>query len=141
MGSNAIAGVGTKFRRWTSGNWINIAEIRNIQGPGLSRDMIEVTNLDSVDGWKEFIASFKDGGNVTLTMNFTRAGLDIMSDDFADPNAQNYEILLPDTAKTSLEFKGLVQEYPFDISPDSQIILNVVIRVTGPVLTDSGSGS
>jgi len=139
--SNAIAGVGTKFRRWSGSDWENIAEINSISGPTMTRDFIDVTSLDSIGGYREFIAGFRDGGTVSLTMNFTRATYDIMKTDFEDDTAQNYEILLPDVAETSFEFAGLVTELPLEIPTDDKITANVTIKVVGQVSVNSGSGS
>lgn len=142
--SNAVAGKGTKFRRWDSsgaGAWVNIAEVNSISGPGMTRDTIDVTSLDSVGGYREFIGGFRDGGTVTLSMNFTRATYEQMKEDFESDDLQNYEILLPDADATSLEFEGVVTELPLNIAPDDKITADVTIKVSGQVTLNSGSGS
>lgn len=140
--SNAVAGVGTVVRKWDgASSWDNIAEVTNIAGPGMTREMIDVTSLDSTGGYREFIAGFRDAGTVVLSMNYTRAGLDIFKADFESNVPQNYEIVLPDDDATSLEFEGLVQEFPFTIPTDSQITMEVTIKVTGEVTVNSGSNS
>ena len=53
-----------------AGNYTAIAEVVDITGPDQSRDTIDVTHMQSPNGYQEFIPSFKDGGNVTLTLNF-----------------------------------------------------------------------
>jgi predicted secreted protein len=141
--SNAIAGVGTKFMRWDAdtSTWEALAEINSISGPTKTRDFIDVTSLDSTGGYREFIAGFRDGGTVTLNMNFTRSTYDKMNDDFEDDDAQNYEIILPDDDVTSFEFSGLVTELPLEITTDDKVTANVTIKVNGQVTVNSGSGS
>jgi len=140
--SNAIAGVGTIVQKWDGASqWEAIAEVTNISGPGMVRDLIEVTNLDSTGGWREFIAGFRDGGTVVLSMNYTRAGLDMFFSDFEDDDAKFYEIILPDALSTSLEFEGLVQEFPLTIPTDSQITMEVTIKITGQPTLNSGRNS
>lgn len=139
--SNAVAGVGTLFRRWSGTAWVNIAEINSINGPTMSRETIDVTSLDSTGGYREFIAGFRDAGTVTLNMNFTRAGYDQMKDDFESDTLQNYEIVLPDAENTSVEFEGLVTELPLTISPDDKITVDVTIKISGEPTVNSGSGS
>jgi predicted secreted protein len=141
MSSNAVAGVGTHFRRWDGANWDNIAEINSITGPGMSRDTIDVTSLDTSGGYREFIAGFRNPGTVTLAMNFTRSTYDAMKADFESDLRQNYEILLPDAEGTSLEFEGLVTELPLSIPTDDKITADVTIQVSGQVIVNSGSGS
>lgn len=141
--SNAIAGVGTKFMRWDAdtSTWEALAEINSISGPTKTRDFIDVTSLDSTGGYREFIAGFRDGGTVTLNMNFTRSTYDKMNDDFENNDAQNYEIILPDDDVTSFEFSGLVTELPLEITTDDKVTANVTIKVNGQVTVNSGSGS
>ena len=141
MASNAISGVGTLFRRWSGTAWVNIAEITQISGPGKTRETIDVTSLDSTGGYREFIAGFRDAGNIQLTINFSRSTYELMNDDFESDEVQNYEIVLPDGETTSLEFEGLVTELPLEIVGDDKITNTVTIKVTGQPTINSGSGS
>lgn len=142
--SNAVAGVGTLFRRWddtTSGNWENIAEINSITGPSMTRETIDVTSLDSTGGYREFIGSFRDGGTISLNMNFSNSTYEIMKDDFESADLQSYEIVLPDTSITTFEFDGFVTECPINITTDDKIASDVVIKISGQVKVNTGSGS
>ena len=139
--SNAIAGVGTKFRRWNGSNWVDIAEINSITGPGKTRDTIDVTSLDSTGGYREFIGGFRDGGTVSLPMNFTRDTYDLMNTDFESDDLQNYEILLPDDEGTSFEFEALVTELGLAIPADDKVTADVSLKISGQVVINSGSGS
>jgi len=141
MASNAVAGVGTLFRRWDGSNWVNIAEINSISGPSMSRDTIDVTSLDSTGGYREFIGGFRDAGTLQLTMNFSRTTFDLMKTDFESDTSQNYEIVLPDGDNTTLEFVGLVTELPLEITADDKITSSVSLKITGQVTVNSGSGS
>ena len=142
MASNAFAGVGTKFRRWDGiSAWEDIAEVTQIDGPTSSRETIDVTSLDTTGGYREYIPSFRDGGTVTLSMNFTRATYDLMKADFEDDAVHNYEILFTDDSSTSIEFQGYVTEIPVSVSTDDKVTSNTTIKVTGQVTVNSGSGS
>ncbi len=139
----AVAGVGTQFRRWniSTGSWEAIANITNISGPTMSRDTIDTTALDTVGGYRTFITGFRDGGTVTLTMNFTNAGYTAMKNDFESDTLQNYEIVLPDAENTSFEFEGLVTELPLDIPPDDKITCTVTIKISGQVVESTETES
>lgn len=140
MTSNAVSGVGTEFRRWSGAAWVKIAEILTLDGPDKKRETIDVTSLDSDSGYREFIAGFRDGGTVKMSMNFTRDGYDLMNDDFESDTRQNYEIALPDVENTTFSFLGLVTELPMKIAGDKAITNDVTIKVSGAITMDSGSG-
>lgn len=137
----AITGVGTVFNRWnaTSSGWEAIAEVNQITGPNMSRDAIDTTALDTEGGYRTFINGFRNAGEIQLEANFTRAGFEAFQADFESDVAQDYQIVLPDTDETTLEFSGLVQELPLTIPPDDKVTMNVVIKISGPVTLVSGS--
>ncbi len=139
--SNAVAGVGTRFRRWSGSAWADIAEINSITGPGMSRDTIDVTSLDSTGGYREFIGGFRNGGTVALGMNFSRVTYDLMKDDFESDVNKHYEIVLPDSEHTTLEFEGLVTELPLTIPADDKITADVTIQISGQVTINSGAST
>jgi len=141
MSSLATAGVGTKFQRWDGAAWVDIAEVNSITGPGMSRDTIDVTSLDSTGGYREKIGGFRDGGTVVLNMNFIRSNYDLFKEDFESSTLGNYRIHMPDVENTSVEFEGWVTELPLAITPDDKITMDVTIAVTGAVESDSGESA
>lgn len=136
-----IAGVGTQFERWNTGTnaWDTIARVKSITGPSKTRNFIDVTSLDSIGGYREFIAGFRDAGQLTLNMLFTRDGYELMNNDFESDTPQDYQIILPDTDHTSLSFQGLVTELPLTIPTDDAVTCDITIKITGPVTLESGS--
>lgn len=141
MASNAFSGVGTEFRRWNGSAWVQLAEINSINGPTMTRDFIDVTSLDSTGGYRQFIAGFRDAGTISLSMNFTRTTYDAFKADFESPDANFYEIVLPDAETTTLEFSGLVTEVPITIPTDDKVTADVTIKISGPVTINSGSAT
>lgn len=135
MSSNAFLGAGTTFSRSTTelGTYVPLAEVMNIDGPTMSRDTPEVTNLDSLDGYREFIAGFRDAGTVSLPMNFTHATYEQMLNDFEDDDRKWYRIDMPNAQKTRLQFQGLVTACPVSIQTTSQVTSNVTIKISGAV--------
>ncbi len=100
--SDAISGVGIQLRRYNTGTsaWETIAEILSYDGPNKKRDVIDVTNMDSTAGYKEFIGGFRESGELKCPMNFTRATYDLMNDDFESNTKQTYELAIPDDDNT-----------------------------------------
>jgi len=131
--SNAVSGVGTTFKRsnmLSSATFAAIAEINSIKGPDKKRNVIDVTSLDSTGGYREFIAAFRDGGQVVMDMNFTRAGYDDMNDDFEIETLVDYQIVFPGSIGT-FEFSGLVTDIGNSIPLDDKITMSVTIKVSG----------
>jgi len=131
--SNAVSGVGTTFKRsnmLSSATFAAIAEINSIKGPDKKRNVIDVTSLDSTGGYREFIAAFRDGGQVVMDMNFTRDGYDDMNDDFEIETLVDYQIVFPGSIGT-FEFSGLVTDIGNSIPLDDKITMSVTIKVSG----------
>ena len=57
--------LGTKLQIGTT-NKMDVARLSSIGGLELSADTIDVTTLESDGGYREFIAGFKDAGEVAL---------------------------------------------------------------------------
>jgi len=141
MASKAFSGVGTKFYKWDDSDWVAIAEITSIKGPGFKKEIIEVTSMDSTGGYKEFIAGFKEAGTISLTMNFTSDGYDALKADFEAYENQYYQVVLGNAMHTSFEFEGFVTELPLTIDAKNAVTLDVTIQVTGEVLKHTGEDS
>lgn len=137
--SQAVSGIGTKFRRKTNSVYEDIAEIVKIAGPDMKRNTIDVTSLDSVGGYAEFIAGMKDGGSYKLDMIFRRDMYDLMKADFESDELNDYEVLLPDLDGTSINFQGLVVDLGMDVPKDKEISSSVTIKISGEVIIQSGS--
>lgn len=135
--AEGITGKGTIFNRWSGSAWVPIANINSISGPSASRETVDITTLDSAEGYREFIGSLRDGGVVSLQMNFVQATYEQMKNDFESDTRQQYQIVLPDATNTSLSFYGLVTELPLDIPLDDKITCDVSIKVSGQTTLDS----
>lgn len=133
--SKAITGQGTIFKR----NGSPIGEINSIDGPTKSRETIEVTRLEDVDGYRQYIAGLREPGTVTLNMNFTRENYDLLNADFESDTIQTYAIELPDEDETVFTFNGFVTELPISIPIGDKITCDVTIQISGKVNQSTAS--
>lgn len=133
--SEAITGQGTIFKR----NGAAIGEINSIDGPTKSRETIEVTRLEDVDGYRQYIAGLREPGTVTLNMNFTRENYDLLNADFESDTIQTYAIELPDEDETVFTFNGFVTELPISIPIGDKITCDVTIQISGKVNQSTAS--
>ena len=134
MASNAFSGVGTEFKRGDGASneqFTAIAEVNSIGGPDMSRDTIDVTSLDSTGGYREFIAGFRDGGEVTLD-SYDDLKLDFESDDTV-----NYQIVLPDTNNTTFDFAALVSSLGAAVPMDDKVAATATFKISGQVTLTS----
>lgn len=127
--SSAIAGAGAVLKRAGSA----VAEVLTITGPGMTRDFIDVTNLGSSGGYREYISGFRDGGELTFTINFIYAGYNNMKTDFESDSTVAYQVVLPDGGNTTLSFNGFVTSLPLNITPDDAVTCDITIKITGQV--------
>ena len=139
MASNAISGVGTKIYRKAAGEWLPMAEVNSISGPGMSRETIDVTSLDSNAGYREFISGIRDAGTVSLSMNFTHDTYSQAKADFESDVANEYKIVVNNPTKTTLQFSGLVTELPLNVEVADKISADVTIKISGAVTLTDGT--
>jgi predicted secreted protein len=140
-------GFGTQFRRATTlspgTTYETIANVTNIGGPERSRETIDVTAHDSPDGWMEFIGGLKDGGEISLDLNYDPAELSHdLDDDFDDDLPRNYQIvILPDTDdEHTWSIKGVMTGLSDEFPYDDKMGRTMTVKVTGkPTLAATGS--
>lgn len=135
--SNAFSGVNTSFQRGNGSSgtetYTAIAEVNSISGPNKSRDTIDVTSLDSSGGYREFIGGFRDGGEVSLEMNFTLDTYNTLNDDFEDEASHNYQIVFGDTGATTFQFAGYVTAIGSNVPMDDKVTASITIKISGQV--------
>jgi len=140
-----MAGVdarGTQFGRVVGGTFTPIANITNISGPSRSRETIDVTTHDSPDGYMEFIGGLKDGGEISLELNYdpTETTHDLDADFESDVPLDYRIVLLPGTPdEHTWDFKGIITEIGDEFPYDDKMARSITIKVSGkPVLTATG---
>ena len=114
-----------------------VAEITDLTPPNMARDSIEVTGYSSTSGYREFIAGWRDGGEVSLTANWlpTNATHDDdtgLLEQWDDDDLHNYRIVLPDTLAT-IAFSGFLTAFEPELPRDEQGKLNCTIKISGAV--------
>jgi len=139
---------GTLFQRATGvapggPTYDTIANVTTIGGPERTRETIDVTDHNSAGGWMEFIGGLKNGGEISLDLNYdpTEATHDL-DDDFDDAVPRSYRIvLLPDTAdEHTWQISGIMTNVGDEFPYDDKMGRSVTIKVSGkPVLAPSGT--
>lgn len=113
----------------------NIAEITSLTPPKAKRDSDEVSNYASPDAYREFIPTWRDGGEVAVEANWLPN--DATQDEntgilanFNDNVNHNWKILLPNSIAT-IAFAGHVVAFEPDLPLDGHGKLAFTIKVSG----------
>lgn len=135
--SDAVSAQGTYIGKGDGAspeNFTEIAEVVSIGGPNETSDEIEVTHLRSTGGYREFLQSFKDGGECPLNLNFipgnaTQDAITGLRSEFQSGARKNYRITFPDTS-TCL-FAAFVKGIGTTIAVGDKLGLDVTLRIVG----------
>lgn len=119
-----------------------IAQVVDLVPPAIARDSVEATAHDSPEAWREFIKGLKDGGEVTLTIQWdpalgSHSGANgLYSDLGEDVTIPSWRITFPDADTTTLTFDGFLTAFPI-VTPLGDIMTaDITLKVTGkPVLS------
>lgn len=136
--TTGTTGFGTLLARGngaTSETFTTVAEVRSIRGPGQSLELVDATHMESPSGFREWLASFKDGGEVTFQVNFlpanaTHTGL---YTDHAAKTKRNFRITWPNTAGTKCTFAAFITGLSPSASVGEMLLNDVTLRITGAV--------
>lgn len=117
---------------------VTVAGLTSIGGLELSADTIDVTTLDSDGGYREFIAGFKDAGEVSLEgyLELDQGkGQKDLYDLFENGDVQDFTIEFPDNMG-SWKFKGVVTGFSTGADLEDPLSFSSTIKVSGkPTLT------
>lgn len=106
-----------------------IANVTSISPASLSRDTYDVTAHDSTDGWREFIGGLKDGGEVSIDVNYNPGTHDTLITDLDDVDPRNYKIAFPDGAEWS--FPAIMTGFEPDAPHDGKLTASLTFKVAG----------
>jgi predicted secreted protein len=134
---SGINAFGTKLQRGDGAAtevFVSIADVTALTPPALSRDTLDVTSHDSVNGWMEFVGGLKDPGECSADVNYQPAEHDDLVSDFEDDVPRNYKIVFPDG--TTWAFAALLTGFEPDAPYDDKLAATLTWKVTGkPTIT------
>ena len=120
--------------------YAEVAQVSSIGSAAITGDEVEVTTLDNVSGFREFLQTFKDAGELPLgivwdpalaTHGDTAGGLWAL---MVSGETRSFKIEFPTTPAYEATFNGFVKSFPTPaITPDDALTAEVSIRVSGTV--------
>ena len=137
--TNAIAGYGTLLQAGDGAAtevFATIAEVKDISGPGLEMTQEEATSHDSTNGWREFVSTLADGGEVSFEVNFiptdgTQDASTGLIADFEARTLRNFQLVFPDTGSTTWGFAANVSGFEPAEPVDGLLTASVTLKISG----------
>lgn len=128
-----IDAFGTQWKTETApAVFTTVAEVTSIDVLDIDVDTIDTSSHSSPSQWREFVNGMKDGGELTMEVNYDPALHDtifqLVGGDF-----KNMKIVLPDAGAAEVAFKGLVTGFSAEAPYDDKLAASVTIKVTGAV--------
>lgn len=118
-------------------NYTTIAQVQDISGPSLALNTDDVTAHDSTGGWMEFVATVKDGGEVTFDIVYDPAGTTHKNAsggllyELDQKTAKAYKVVFTDTASTAWTFNAFVTAFEPGEPVDGKLSASVTLKITG----------
>lgn len=125
-----------------SEEFTKVAQVKDISGPSMSRETIDVTNHQSPSGYAQFLASIADGGEITFTVEYdpqdgshdqTTGLLKLMGETVT----RNWKLIFPVEVTTGqyagYTFKGIVTGFSPAAPVKGSLTADITIKVAGAV--------
>jgi predicted secreted protein len=140
-----IDAFGTALSRSDMGSSPTFTDVANISGgptgPGMSKNIIDVTAHDSPDKFMEKLGGLRDGGEVSFDINWDPAEVThqpLITDFNDDDDPRDYMITFPD--ESTIDFAGVVSGFEPSAPHDDKLAASVTITVSGkPVFAAASS--
>ena len=119
------------LNRWDEGSsdWEEITEVTNLSWDGISRNSIEVANLNTPDEYSNKIQGVLSANSITASINYTRDEWIKLIEDIETRGNKMYQIVFPNGE--GLEWEGFIMEVPLDMGSDAQMGGDVVFEIDG----------
>lgn len=122
-------GAGSAFKVNTK----TVAHCTSIGTPSVTTDMVECTALDSPGGFKEFMAGWKEGGEVTIEGYFDAAdaGQQELQKVQDDGTKAAFQLVFPATIGKTWAYNGYVTAFSQTVATADIIGFSATIKVDG----------
>jgi len=131
MTTSAIMAQGVVLER----EGVAIAEITKISPQSNKQDTVDVTTLSSVGNYREFIAGWKDAGELQIEGNFVAGdtlGQQAVFADFEAGTVSSYVLTFPTAITATLTFTALVTEFGIGgFAVGDKVPFNATLKISG----------
>lgn len=118
-----------------------IGQVKDIEGPNMSRETVDVTHHQSTGGYRKFLASLRDAGEITFSVELDpsdpshdqNTGLLAL---FEKDTATNFRLVFPVEGQVGYlgyAFAGFVTGYSPKAPVTGSLTADITIRVAGAI--------
>jgi len=134
MAVTAVSSLGTTLKR----EGVTIANVKGISGPSLTRDLADVTNLLSPNGFEEVMPTILRTGDVTFSLSFDAGNTQhtTLRSDVVAAVAKNFSIVFPVPVSGSQQthsFTAFVTSYGNEFELESEITADITLKPTSTI--------
>jgi hypothetical protein len=109
-----------------------VAKVRDASLGGIEWDVIDVSNQDSADGFREKISGLADAGEFEFDVIYSKAGAAALYAKGGVQDDWTWEL----TDGSTLEFTGFISSFGMEVPFEEEISNSLTITITGkPVFT------
>lgn len=115
-------------------NYRKVLELTGISGPSEARDLIDVTNHDSANGFREFVAGPVTGGEIAVEGNFVAsdsAGQITLHTDMQGGTSRTAWIVAPMSVGAALSFTAFAKGFDMSFPYDNKLGISGSLQVSG----------
>lgn len=120
--------------------YTTIAQVRDINGPNMSRDTVEVSSRDSTGQAKEYLAGMLENGEVTIdivydpdTQTHSASSAGGLATLLTAGTLNNFRVSFADTTATTATFAGLVTSFQPTMPLNGAQTASVTLKISGQI--------
>jgi predicted secreted protein len=134
---SAVDAFGTKWAFSTDGGstFTDVADVTSVEVLAIKVDTIDTSSHDSADAWREFTGGMKDGGELSMAINYDPAAHGTIISSVGGAPIK-HKVTLTDAGAAVVAFDGIITGVKVTAPMDDKLTATVTVKVSGePVIT------
>lgn len=130
-----MAGIDAFGTAWAmhdgASTYVDVGEVTSIDVLDIEVEDLDVSSHDSPGQWREYVAGMKDGGELSMEVNYDPAlHATVLS---ALGTTRDQRITLPDSGAATVAFEAYVKGFTAQAPYDDKLSATITLKVTGAV--------